>query len=143
MSGGNLNYFYSEMEDHVGDFGDRELDELVKDMANLFYEREWFLSGDTGQGKWVEARDAFKKKWFSSIGRRDRILKYLDDIRDEVLDSFGMSNKYCINCLHWTPEEEEDSPYGECSEHSGCLWHRHETCHQFIARDEGKKEKGM
>ena len=65
MSGGRLDYFYSSLEDHVGDFGDKELDELVKDMANLFYEREWYLSGDTCAGDWNEARDKFKNKWFS------------------------------------------------------------------------------
>lgn len=25
MSGGSLNYFYCQLEDHVGDFGDKEL----------------------------------------------------------------------------------------------------------------------
>jgi len=35
MSGGSLNYFYSQLEDHVGDFDDRELDDLVKDLAKL------------------------------------------------------------------------------------------------------------
>lgn len=50
MSGGSLNYFYSQVEDHVGDFGDRELDDLVKDLAQLFHDREWFLSSDTNEG---------------------------------------------------------------------------------------------
>ena len=26
MSGGSLDYFYSELESHVGDFGDKELE---------------------------------------------------------------------------------------------------------------------
>ena len=36
MSGGSLNYFCYQLEEHIGDFGDKELDELVKDLAELF-----------------------------------------------------------------------------------------------------------
>lgn len=35
MSGGSLDYFYTMLQDHVGDFGDKELDELVADLAEL------------------------------------------------------------------------------------------------------------
>lgn len=131
MSGGHLNYFYSDLEDHVGDFGDMELDDLVKDLANLFYEREWFLSGDTCEGRWNEARDAFKKKWFTSAGRRDRIVKYLDSLKENVLHSLGLSNKYCQNCSHWTASKEDDFPYGDCDITNGCLMHRSETCDKY------------
>ena len=30
MSGGSLNYFYDSLEEHIGDFGDRELDETLR-----------------------------------------------------------------------------------------------------------------
>ena len=50
MSGGSLNYFYSYLEEHVGDLGDKELDNLVLDLAKLFHDREWELSGDIGKG---------------------------------------------------------------------------------------------
>ena len=80
MSGGSLNYFYCQLQDHVGDFGDKELDELVKDLAELFHDREWYLSADYGEGSWNEARDAFKAKWFTDHGRQERIEKYLSDI---------------------------------------------------------------
>ena len=43
MSGGSLDYFYTMLQDHVGDFGDKELDELVADLAELFHDREWYL----------------------------------------------------------------------------------------------------
>lgn len=133
MSGGRLDYFYGALEDHVGDFGDRELDELVKDLANLFYEREWFLSGDTCEGKWNEARDAFKKKWFTESGRQERIEKYLDNLKYELLASFGLSDRVCKNCSHWM---ETDSPYGDCDITDGCLIHRSETCEKFNKRGE-------
>lgn len=44
MSGGSLDYFYCQLEEHVGDFGDKELDELVNDLAELFHDREWILA---------------------------------------------------------------------------------------------------
>ena len=131
MSGGSLDYFYNELEGHIGDFGDRELDDLVKDLAKLFYEREWFLSGDTNEGRWVETRDAFKEKWFSPYSRSERVEKYLKDIKDELMKSLGLSDEYCINCKSWTPEREKDSPYGVCENVKGCLMHRHESCEKF------------
>lgn len=131
MSGGSLDYFYSDLESHVGDFGDKELDDLVKDLAKLFHDREWFLSSDTNEGTWRESRDAFKNKWFGKDCRRERIEKYLDEIRKEVLDSFGISDAYCMNCKNWESEAKADFPYGVCSLVKGCLMHRSESCEKF------------
>ena len=113
MSGGSLNYFYSDVEDHIGDFDDPELDDLVRDLAKLFHDREWYLSSDTNEGAWRDARDAFKQKWFKEGARQERVEKYLSDIRMEVLDSFGLSKEYCRNCSHWT-REKDGSEYGSC-----------------------------
>ncbi len=133
MSGGRLDYFYSQLEEHSGDFMDKELDDLVKDLATLFYAREWYLSGDTNEGSWREARDAFKKKWFKDGARQERIEKYLSELKEELLDSLGLSEAYCRNCKHWTPEK--DGPYGECDVGNGCLWHRSEQCKKFERGD--------
>lgn len=129
MSGGSLNYFYSMLREHVGDFGDKELDELVGDLAELFHDREWYLSADTGRGSWNESRDTFKEKWFTEHGRQERIEKYLEEIGDEVRETFGMSDKYCKNCKHW--EGDEDSRYGRCEYKKHCLMHRSESCEKF------------
>ncbi len=93
MSGGSLNYFSYTLEEHVGDFGDKELDELVYDLANLFHDREWYLSCDTGKDDWEKARDTFKAKWFKEGARQDRIEKYLTEICNEVRESFGIKEK--------------------------------------------------
>lgn len=130
MSGGSLDYFYTQLEDHIGDFKDKELDELVEDLAMLFHSREWYLSGDIGEGGWNEARDNFKKKWFTDIGRQERITKYLDDTRNEVLQSFGLYHQYCRDCKYWTAPDK-DHTYGECSEHPSCRWHPCETCEDW------------
>ena len=135
MSGGHLNYFYSTLDDHVGDFGDKELDELVKDLAELFHDREWFLSGDTGEGSWNEARDAFKAKWFTKHGRQERIEKYLVVMEDEIRKTFGMSKRFCKFCNHWEGREKPvyDGEYGKCPFHDGCLMHRSECCEKWEA----------
>lgn len=139
MSGGSLNYFYNELEYHVGDFKDKELDDLVKDLAKLFKEREWYLSSDTNIGNWVEARDAFKAKWFKGEGREDRLKQYVDEIRDEMLEALGLSEKHCKDCKHWTKEEKENySQYGWCDITKGCMMHRSESCEKYEKKDEEK-----
>lgn len=135
MSGGSLNYICYTLEDHVGDFKDKELDQLVKDLADLFHSREWYLSGDTNEGNWREARDAFKEKWFTQHGRQERIEQYLADIRKEVLEMFGMSKEYCQYCKHWTPGKD-DSPYGDCEFQKCCMSHRSESCDRFDKKED-------
>ena len=128
MSGGSLDYFYYRLEDHVGDFGDKELDELVKDLAELFHDREWYLSGDYGIGDWNEARDAFKEKWFTQHGRQERIENYLSDLASEVRESFGMVKKRCQTCKHW---EKKSDHYGDCKYIEGRRTHRSESCEKY------------
>ena len=127
MSGGSLDYFYYNLQEHIGDFGDKELDELVKDLAELFHDREWYLSADTCKGNWREARDKFKEKWFSTHGRQERIEQYLTEISDEVREMFGMSKKRCKKCKHWKKKEDSDH-YGRCEYEKNCLMHRSENC---------------
>ena len=129
MSGGSLDYFYGYLEDHVGDFADKELDDLVKDLAKLFHDREWFLSGDCGEGDWNEARDNFKAKWFTEHGRQERIEKYLKEFGDEIRVTFGMKTDYCQTCKHWTAGS--DSKYGKCEFEHYCLMHRSESCERY------------
>ena len=137
MSGGSLDYFYYRLEDHVGDFDDAELDDLVKDLAELFHDREWYLSGDTGIGEWRESRDKFKEKWFTKHGREERIEKYLADIRTEVRETFGFNQERCHNCKHWT--EEDVDKYGQCKFNEYCLMHRYVNCDKFEGRIDADK----
>lgn len=82
----SFDYFFCILQDHTKDFGDKELDDMMEDLVELFHDREWFLSGDTGDGDWNEARDAFKEKWFTEHGRQERIEKYLVEFADEVVE---------------------------------------------------------
>lgn len=144
MSGGSLNYFYTDLEYHAEDFNDKELNELVKDLAELFHDREWFLSGDTGEGAWNESRDAFKEKWFgpdSQKLRMERIARYLDEIREDLMKQFGVSERYCRNCGHWTQDGLEDyEKYGNCDLNKDCLMHRSESCGEWRPKEEKTDE---
>lgn len=141
MSGGSLNYFYCLLQEHVGDFGDKELDELVKDLAELFHDREWYLSSDTGAGDWNEARDEFKAKWFTEHGRQDRIENYLSELGEEIRQAFGISEHYCKNCKHWTMEKQYDGRYGDCAFVKGCVMHRSEGCEKWEEKNSGSDTK--
>ena len=145
MSGGSLNYFYSDLEYHAEDFNDKELNELVKDLATLFHDREWFLSADTGEGEWNEARDAFKKKWFGSDSqklRMERIDRYLDEIREDLMKQFGVSERYCRNCKLWTQDTRENNEkYGNCERKKHCLMHRSESCGEWCPKEDAENDR--
>lgn len=135
MSGGSLNYFYHELQEHIDDFGDKELNELVFDLSELFHDREWFLSGDVGEGDWNYVRDRFKKKWFTEIGRKDRIEKYLAEFTEEIRRSFGISEKYCETCKRWE-RKNPGSDYGNCELERHYLFHEKEHCDKWERREE-------
>lgn len=133
MSGGSLDYFYCRLEEHADDLGDKELNDLIKDLAELFHDREWFLSGDTGEGTWNEARDAFKAKWFTEHGRQERIEQYLAEFEDEVRETFGLSKRYCWACKFWRVKNTPTGTgkYGTCEFRAGCLTHQCDCCERW------------
>lgn len=132
MSGGSLDYFYARLREHVGDFGDVELDDLVKDLAELFYSREWYLSGDTGEGDWREARKAFKQKWLHSKSREERFEKYIDIAIESIRDDFGLNDhKRCESCKHWA---HGDGRYGDCEFRTRT--HKGEMCEKWEKKEE-------
>ena len=128
MSGGSLDYFYNQLIDHVGDFDDVELDELIKDLSNLFKAREWYLSGDTGLGTWREERDKFKSKWFTEHGRNDRINSMITKMADKMRDALGVKESYCETCMNWTGDTEF---YGRCKKTKNVYFHRREDCDKW------------
>lgn len=129
MSGGSLNYFYHSLEEHADDFGDKELKELCQDLAELFHDREWFLSGDTCEGEWNEKRDDFKHKWFGKGNRPERIERYLAEYAREIRLSIGIERDYCQNCKFW--KTSSPGKYGKCEHKTGCMMHRREWCEKY------------
>lgn len=107
MSGGSLDYVYNRVQEHVGCFDDKQLDNLLRDMAKLLHDREWYLSGDYCEGEWNLSKVLFKGKW---LGAKD----------DGV---------YCYHCAHFYGQGQE---YGKCKHKENCLIHRYITpCEMF------------
>lgn len=79
MSGGSRDYkSYVIDEYYVDRMYDKELDDMMRDIANLCHDVEWYESGDTSYSTYMESVKAFKKKWFK--GSRDERLKgYVDE----------------------------------------------------------------
>ena len=132
MSGGCLGYFYGRLEEHVGDFADRELDELVQDLVTLFREREWYLSGDKSERAWREASVAFKRKWLFGTKGRECVEQYMDEAK------LWQSNEYCRNCKHWMSLEDAGLSYGDCDLVDERLVLGYDTCEKFEVRHEAK-----
>ena len=122
MSGGSMDYISFSLEEQEGCFkGDKyelELEALLKDFAELLHAREWYLSCDTGEGSWNEARDVFLAKHL-----------FIEPV-----------TPYCGDCKHWHPRQ--DSKYGICECNIQHLYHRCDpVCEQF--KGEGKRKNTM
>ena len=93
MSGGSHNYIYCRIEeDLVGQMEDRELDDLMKDIATLAHDLEWYHSADTSHDDYRESVRKFKDKWFKQ-SREKRLKKYIEEsiqeIKEELLNMIG------------------------------------------------------
>ena len=86
MSGGSMDYLYYKIEEEaVGRMGDAELDELMKDIANLLHDCEWWLSGDTCEDTYRKRIAEFKSKWFGKTAHRsERLARLIDEKLDQV-----------------------------------------------------------
>ena len=108
-------YISFQLEEQEGCFrGDKYenvLEDALKDFAELLHAREWYLSSDTCEGDWNEARDIF-------------LAKYLD--KKPV-------TPYCEDCRYW---HFERSAYGKCEFEKRCLIHRCQSiCERFSRKE--------
>lgn len=83
MSGGSMNYLCYRIEEEADRMGDRELIALMKDVATLMHDREWYLSGDICVETWEKSAAAFKKKWFGS-SRMSRLKGFIEEAFEEA-----------------------------------------------------------
>lgn len=84
MSGGSHNYICYKIEDElVGQMHDKELNDLMKDIANLAHDLEWFDSSDYGENDYKKSVEKFKNKWFGK-SRNERLKKYIDESINEL-----------------------------------------------------------
>lgn len=134
MSGGSMNYFYVQFEEYAPCLKDKELVELAEDMARLFHYREWFDSGDIGEGGWNLSVAEFKKKWFTEP-REERLERYIDEVVSDLKVSLGIGN-FCKDCALFTPQD--DGYYGRCPHNTNVMVHGYEKpCGLFDARKVG------
>lgn len=135
MSGGSMNYFYLGLEEHQNRLGDRELNDLVHDLAKVFHDREWFESGDISEGEYNKTVMDFKDKWFTDGGTNERREKYIQDAIEELRNDLCMSLSYCKDCAKWTRHEQYEN-YGKCEKEKTCLTHGYERpCPDFKKRE--------
>lgn len=89
MSGGSYNYLCFQIEEeYVGRMHDIELDDMMKDLAKLLHDLEWWQSSDTSEESYRKTVKDFKEKWFK--GDRNERLKTIiekacDDLKTDLL----------------------------------------------------------
>lgn len=85
MSGGYCNHFYYQLEDHANDYieDDMEMYHLMKDLAKVHYDLEWWKSGDIDEEHYLKTLDDFKNKWFKQ-SREIRLREYIDEKIDRL-----------------------------------------------------------
>lgn len=84
MSGGSHGYIYCEIESQLcGAMHDRELNDLMKDIAELAHDLEWYDSSDCGEDDYRKSVVKFKAKWFEQ-SREERLKNYIDEAVDEL-----------------------------------------------------------
>ena len=101
MSGGLWDYRDSGLKGEIfgwcdewhNAFEDREISELVWDVLELLHEFDLYKSDDNGKETYLEAKKAFKNKWFGG-NRGLRIRRIVDDAlnetKSELYETFGI-----------------------------------------------------
>ena len=97
MSGGSHNYIYYRIEEDLcGQMEDKELDDLMRDIAQLAHDLEWYHSCDTDKEDYMETVKTFKQKWFKG-DRVKRLKGYvdeaIDDVRSEMYTLLGVEQE--------------------------------------------------
>ena len=84
MSGGSHDYIcYAIERELCGQMGDAELNDLIKDIAELAHDLEWADSGDKSHKDYERIVAKFKHKWFET-SRSDRLKGYIDAELDRM-----------------------------------------------------------
>lgn len=83
MSGGCYEYFYIKLQDFENEMQDREMDDLIVDLAEVFHDLEWWQSGDSSEGVYREQVKKFKDKWLHQSAE-SRIANYIDEELEET-----------------------------------------------------------
>lgn len=135
MSGGSMNYFYSTLEEYSNVLGDRELNDLVKDLCKVFHDKEWLDSADIGEGSYNLTVKNFKEKWFTEVGQNRRYAEYIDTAIRDLKRELRIDRRYCKDCRHFMIEGGYDGRYGRCKHYTTCMTHAYDSpCEEFEVR---------
>lgn len=86
MSGGSYDYIYSKLLSECADrMYDPEMDDLIKDLAEVLHALEWWQSGDSSEDTYREKLAIFKAKWFE-CDRSTRLKDYIDAEMEKTRD---------------------------------------------------------
>lgn len=87
MSGGIMEYACFKIEEYADYVDDKEIKDLMKDLAKLMHDLEWYKSGDYSKYQYEKTLAEFKAKWFGEK-RSERLKEYLfvalDDMKEEI-----------------------------------------------------------
>lgn len=92
-------------------FQDLEISNLVYDVLRLIHDYDWYESGDTGEGNWVQAKEKFKDRWLRG-NAKERISQYaqeaLEQFKKELLQTCSLADvpKNIRDCAHCKYAEE-------------------------------------
>ena len=79
MSGGSYEYIYYKLEEECkGRMYDAEMNDMIKDLAEVLHDLEWWQSGDSSEKDYRVTLSKFKQKWFHG-NREERLKRYIDE----------------------------------------------------------------
>lgn len=101
MSGGSYSYIYSKLLNECdGSMYDEEMNDMIRDLAEVLHDLEWWQSGDWSEDVYRETLVKFKKKWFKT-DRSDRLKGYIDK-------QIGIVRQQLYEMIGETQESEEE-----------------------------------
>lgn len=78
MSGGSYDYIYCKLlEECEKRMYDDEMNDLIKDLAEVLHDLEWWQSDDIDEQTYRDTLSRFKRKWFQE-NREKRLKEYVD-----------------------------------------------------------------
>lgn len=99
MSGGRFNYYDSSLMTELfpcswssenkrllreNPYEDQEISELMYDLLQLTHDLDWYLSCDTSEPTYLEAKRKFKEKWFGKGGRKKVLTELINQVFEEA-----------------------------------------------------------
>lgn len=93
MSGGSYNYIYSKLlTECSGSMYDAEMNDMIKDLADVLHDLEWWQSDDISEKEYRATLLKFKQKWLHG-DREERLKGYIDEqisiVRRQLYEMIG------------------------------------------------------